>query len=901
MALEVFRQLKRAEVELQRTWEGPPAELADQRRRLRLNLLRQHLDSGLGSLRARHAKGASGQESVWAHAGFMDRFLSQLFALASEDVRREGLVPQSTVLVALGGYGRGELHPSSDIDVMVIYDGELSPFVQRITQELLYTLWDLGLQVGHSCRSLPDCLAMARTDFPSRTSMQEARYVAGDRLLFRRFQKVLRENLYRKDFAGFLETALAERDQRYRKFGASPYIGEPNVKESAGGLRDIHTAMWLVSAKFGARTLRELADKGLITDREQRSADEALTFLWRVRNELHFLSGHKNDVLSRDLQPEIARNLGYPDADGVLGVERFMREYYLHARVIHRVARRLIARCQETLSRRGSAQRGLRQQALADGLLFFDGRLRAVEPGDRIFREDPARLMKVFWHAHRLGCELSIDLERVIEEALDLIDERFQRSAEMRDLLLAICRNWGRVAQTLREMHELGVLGRYLPEWGALTCLVQYDAYHRFSADHHSLLAVETLESLAPGQSAEAEGIARVLTEVEKPELLVLGMLLHDIGKAKGHGHVAKGIPLVKVLVCRLGLAPQDAAALVFLVEHHLLMSHVAQRRDIDDPKTVEQLAAATLDPQRLRMLYLLTYADMKAVGPGVLTSWRAAILWEVYSRTLVRLTGGRLEPPSREAVASRVWAELRGERTREEVEAHLAWMSERYLVTTGAQRMAAHLHLIRRLETEPVATELFHHRDLGFSDLVVVTRDLPGLFSLIAGTLAANGINILSAQIHTRPDGIALDTFQVNDPIGEAITEEPRWTRTLQDFRSVIGGEQTVEGLLARRPVAGREAAAAPGPAKVALDNQLSDTHTVVDVKCPDRVGLLYLITRTLSREELDIGSARIATEIDQAFDAFYVTDGEGRKIEDPAAMEGIREALEEALASPL
>jgi len=901
MALEVFRQLRRAEAELQRTWEGPPAELADQRRRLRLTLLRQHLDSGLGSLRARHVEGASGQESVQAHAGFMDRFLSQLFALASEDVRREGLVPQSTVLVALGGYGRGELHPSSDIDVMLIYDGELGPYVQRITQELLYTLWDLGLQVGHSCRSLPDCLAMARTDFPSRTSMQEARYVAGDRLLFRRFQKVLRENLYRKDFAGFLETALSERDQRYRKFGASPYIGEPNVKESAGGLRDIHTAMWLASAKFGARTLRELADKGLITDREQRTADEALTFLWRVRNELHFLSGHKNDVLSRALQPEIARNLGYPDADGVLGVERFMREYYLHARVIHRVARRLIARCQETLSRRGSAQRGLRQQALADGLLFFDGRLRAVEPGDRIFREDPARLMKVFWHAHRLGCELSIDLERAIEESLDLIDERFQRSSLVRDLLLATCRNWGRVAQTLREMHELGVLGRYLPEWGALTCLVQYDAYHKFSADQHSLLAVETLESLAPGQSAESEGIARVLTEVEKPELLILGMLLHDIGKAKGHGHAAKGIPLVKALVCRLGLAPQDAAALVFLVEHHLLMSHVAQRRDIDDPKTTEQFAQAVCDPQWLRMLYLLTYADMKAVGPGVLTSWRAAILWEVYSRTLVRLTGGRLEPPSREAVASRVWAELPGEGTREEVETHLAWMSERYLVTTGAQRMAAHLRLIRRLETEPVATELFHHRDLGFSDLVVVTRDLPGLFSLIAGTLAANGINILSAQIHTRTDGVALDTFQVNDPIGEAITEEPRWNRTLQDLRGVIGGEQTVEGLLARRPAAGREAAAAPGPAKVALDNQLSDTHTVIDVKCPDRVGLLYLITRTLSREGLDIGSARIATEIDQAFDAFYVTDREGRKIEDPVAMEGIREALEEALASPL
>ncbi len=901
MSREVFRQLRQAEARLQRAFEGPQVEMADRRRRLRLNLLRQHLVAGLDSFKARHGDRASGQEPVRAHAGFMDRLLRRLFDLVGQDARRDGQAPVPVVLVALGGYGRGELHPSSDIDVMVIYDGEMTPFVQRITQELLYTLWDLGLQVGHSCRSLPDCLAIARTDFPSRTSMQEARYVAGDRRLFRRFQSVLRTNLFRKDFAGFLETALGERDQRYRKFGASPYIGEPNVKESAGGLRDIHTAMWLASAKFGARTLQELADKGLVTGRERRSADEALTFLWRVRNELHFLSGHKNDVLSRDLQPQIARNFGYADDETALGVEKFMREYYLHARVIHRVSRRLIARCQEMLSRRGSAQRRLRQEALADGLLFFDGRLHPAEAGARAFREDPTRLMKAFWHAHRLGCEFSIDLERAVEDALDLIDDGFCRSAEARDLLLAICRNWGRVAQTLSEMHELGVLGRYLPEWGALTCLVQYDAYHKFSADQHSLLAVETLESLAPGQSAESEGIARVLTEVDKPELLILGMLLHDIGKAKGHGHAAKGIPLIKALAARLGFAAADAATLIFLVEHHLLLSHVAQRRDIDDPKTVEQLAAAVRDPQWLRMLYLLTYADMKAVGPGVLTSWRAAILWELYTRTLVRLAGGRPEPPDREAVAGRVWAELRGEGTREEVESHLAWMSERYLVTTGAQRIAAHLRLIHRLAAEPVATELFHHRDLGFSDLAVVTRDLPGLFSLIAGTLAANGVNILSAQIHTRSDGIALDTFQVNDRIGEAITEEPRWSRTLDDLRGVIRGEETVEALLERRHAGRREAESVPGPAKVALDNQLSDTHTVIEVKCPDRVGLLYLITRTLSREGLDIGSARIATEIDQAFDAFYVTDRQGRKVEDPAVMDRTREALEEALISLL
>ena len=315
----------------------------------------------------------------------MDSFLGTLYRLAAEDAKREGLTPSPLVLVALGGYGRGELHPLSDLDLMVIYDGELCPYVQRVTQDLLYALWDLGLQVGHAVRSLPDCVAMARTDFPSRTSMQEARFLVGDRRLFKRFRKVLRENVYQKDFGQFLETTLAERDQRYRKFGGSPYIGEPNVKESAGGLRDIHTAMWLASTKFGTRTLRELADKRLITAREQKSTDAALTFLWRVRNELHFLSGHKNDVLSRDIQPQIAKNFGYASDEISLRVEKFMRDYYLHARVIHRVSRRLIARCQETLSRRGSVQRRARQEALADGLIVL---VQHEEPvGERLLAE----------------------------------------------------------------------------------------------------------------------------------------------------------------------------------------------------------------------------------------------------------------------------------------------------------------------------------------------------------------------------------------------------------------------------------------------------------------------------------------------------------------------------------
>ena len=494
-----------------------------------------------------------------------------------------------------------------------------------------------------------------------------------------------------------------------------------------------------------------------------------------------------------------------------------------------------------------------------------------------------------------------MELGRAGEDWLDLVDERWKASPEVRDLFLAICRDWGRVTQTLREMHELGLLGRYLPEWGALTCLVQYDVYHRFTADQHSLLAVENLEAMAPGHSAESEGATEVLNEVARPDLLMLGMLLHDIGKGKGHGHVAKGIPLVEELTARIGLPPEDARAVAFLVAHHLTMSHGAQRRDIDDPKTIASLAEVVETPERLRMLYLLTVADMRAVGPGIMTGWQARILWELCARTMARLTGGRPERVNRDRVAGRVWDELGREGTRRAVVAHLAMMSERYLITTPPQRIAAHLRLVERLEEDGAATELFHHQDLGSSELVLATRDVPGLFSLIAGTLASEGINILSAQIHTRADGIALDTFQVNDPFGGTVTEDARWRRTLDSLHRVLRGEQAVEDLLAARRAARRAEEPVPGPPKVSVDNHLSDTHTVVEVKCPDRVGLLYLVTRTFAALGLDIGSARIATEIDQAYDTFYVADRQGRRIEDPAAMDRLREALEDALLTPL
>ncbi|HSE96579.1 MAG TPA: [protein-PII] uridylyltransferase [Methylomirabilota bacterium] len=901
MADTLVGRLRRAEAGWKGTFAGSLAEWPDRRRRLRLEFLRDHLARGYDRIKARHADGASGAESVRAHAALMDELLRWLYQAAAAEIRVAGHAPTPLVLVALGGYGRGELHPSSDLDLMLIHGGEVTPFVQRMAQEVLYTLWDLGLRVGHACRSLADCLALARTDLPSRTSMQAARVLAGDRRLFATLQRTLRREVYRRDYPDFLQKTLAERDERYRKHGATAYVQEPNVKESAGGLRDVHTAMWLTASRFGTRTLQELEDKGLLTPKERAAMDAALTFLWRVRTELHFLAGTKQDVLERGLQGPVAKSLGYQDDEVRLGVERFMRDYYLHARTIHRTSARLIARCQEGLQRRGTVGRRVRRAALADDLVVYDGRLHLAEPG--ALRKDPARILRVFWHAQQLGCALDVDLERALEEAAPLLEEEAWRaSPELRHLFLSILRSWGRVATTLRQMHDTGVLGAYLPEFGALTCLVQYEHYHRFSVDQHSLLAVEVLEGLGPGRGPESDELAQVIAELERPELLMLGILLHDIGKALGHGHATKGVPLIRAVTRRLNLDPDDAAAVEFLVEHHLVFSHMAERRDLDDPKTVERLAEITRYPAWLTMLYVLTCADIRAVGPGVWNAWRGALLRELYVRTRTRLAGRFPKPPRRAAVAHRIVQALADQTYAPAAEAHLAAMSDRYVRATSPQRMAAHLRLIERLGSDdPAAVEVFPFPDLGASDLVVVTRDVPGLFALIAGTLAAHGVNILSAQIETRADGIAVDTFHVNEPGGEAILDESRWEAVTSDLRRALFGTATVDTLFAERR-RGRRASppeASSGPARVVLDNSLSDTHTVVEVKAPDRVGLLYLITQTLAREGLDIATAKIATDLDQALDTFYVTDGHGRRIETPVAMARVRAAIEGALAA--
>lgn len=880
-------------------------EELEKKRKTYMSALKQYLDSNYARIRDLHANGASGIESVRGFTSFIDVLLKHIFRVATEEAKRKGFSMGRCVLVALGGYGRGELNPSSDVDLMIVFKKKQDKFVQMMAQKIFYTLWDTGINVGHSVRSLEDCISLAKEDLISRTSMMESRYIIGDRRLYREFQDKLKGYFYKKKFDTFLTATISEQERRFRKYGNTVFLQEPNIKEGMGGLRDLHTAMWLVWSKFGARTLMELEDKELITQIEHKNCDEALKFLWRVRNELHFICGRKNDVLSLDLQQTMSKSLGYKNDEYSLAVEQFMRDYYINANFLHRFSQRVIRLCRRHISRREAVMKRLMQKHIGDGLVIYDGLIHLAKKERDIFGEEPSRLIKIFLNVQKYGCELGEDVQRAVEERLELINDDFRLSESVRKIFFEILRGWGKVAKTLRLIHELGVLGKYIPEFGRLTCLVQYDFYHKYTADEHTFIAIEYLESITPGNRPEMEEMSRLISEIEKPEILMLALILHDIGKAFGHEHTRKGAQIISDVTERLKLDSKDKETVDFLVSNHLLMAHMAQRRDLDDPKTVIEIAREVKTLERLKMLYLITYADTRAVGPNIWTEWKRTLLWELYLKTYKFLTYGipekEVQDREIEMLYQKVSSELKGEIFLEAVQKHFSDMSIRYLLSTPSQKIANHLRLIERIieKNELVTTDLAHHSSIGYTEFTVASRDDPGLFSSIAGTLAANKINILSAQIYTRKDGIAIDAFQVNDPQGFAVEDSKIWETVRDELVGIFSGQKKVDDLFPKdsRPQELIKLRSQKGRTKISFDNNISDTHTVIDVKAQDQLGLLYIITKTLSEGGMDISLSKITTEVDEALDVFYVTDRMGNKLTDEEDISKLQGALLNAL----
>ena len=882
-------------------------------------------------LKLLHRAGAEGREICQARAAILDALLQHLWATAKASLSAQAQKEFPLIaLVAIGGFGRAELNPHSDIDFMFLHEGQVAltkplPYLAKLIDGVLYPLWDIGLKIGYSVRDLADCVKVANSDMQSKTSLIESRLIAGSETLFAKYQKVV----VQKCVVGYEEKYIAARleDQATRraKFGNSACMQEPNVKNGCGGLRDFQNLLWMAFFKYRTRTVRDLETQEFVSDAERKQLDAAYDFLLRVRTELHYNTNRPQDVLGKNLQPAVATNLGYTDRSPSLRIEKFMRDLYVHMRNVYLTTRTLeqrmallspqqtsrLARLRRLLP--GSAARKMPEPV--DGFLFVTGEIRAAN--NRIFRDSPRRLMRVFLHAQQRHLTLHPDLAQLIRNQLSLVNREFLNDEHVRETFLTILERRGEVAQVLRAMHEVNFLGKYLPEFGKLTCLVQHEFYHQYAADEHTLVCLEQLDKIWEAQEPPYKNYAPIFQSLERPGLLYLALLLHDVGKAIPHEkgrHAEAGATLAMRAAKRLQLDPASAETVQFLVENHLLMATVSQRRDLDDPTVIRNVARQIGTPEKLNLLALLTFADSQGTSDKLWSGFKDSLLWQIHSRALALLTGGtefrRASAQARAAVRDLV-RELAPRRiTDEELDAHFNQLPQRYFeIYTPAQiqddlelthRFMHRLILEGQRALAPV-TAWIDERDRGYSLVKVCTWDRAGLFGKIAGSLSAAGLNILGAQIFTRADGIALDTFFVNDARIGMLAGPDQREKFSDLLEKVLTGE-TVDfpALIARQTAQRSSYSAYLGErleTQIYFDNDASEERTLIEIGTEDRLGLLYTISQTFVELHLDIAAARIVTERGAAIDSFYVSTVGGGKIVSAARLKEVTARLREAI----
>jgi len=882
-------------------------------------------------LKLLHRAGADGVEICQARATILDALIRHLW-----DTARAGLhapAPREfppIALVAIGGFGRAELNPHSDIDFMFLHEGQVAgtkplPHLARLIDGVLYPLWDIGLKIGYSVRDLDDCVKVANADMQSKTSLIESRLIAGNELLFAKFQKVV----VQKCVVGYEEKYIAARleDQATRraKFGNSACMQEPNVKNGCGGLRDFQNLLWMSFFKYQTRSLHDLQAREFVSEAERKQLEAAYEFLLRVRTELHYNTNRPQDVLGKNLQPAVATSLGYSDRSPSLRIEKFMRDLYVHMRNVYLITRTLEQRMallsplqtsRLTKLRRllpGGAARKTPEPV--DGFIFENGEIRAVN--NRVFRDAPRRLMRVFLHAQQRRLTLHPDLAQLIRNQLALVDREFLNDEHVRETFLTLLDRRGEVAHILRTMHEVNFLGKYLPEFGKLTCLVQHEFYHQYAADEHTLVCLEQLDKIWEAQEPPYKNYEPMFQSLERPGLLYLALLLHDVGKAAVHEkgkHASAGATLAMRAAKRLQLDPPAADIVEFLVENHLLLATVSQRRDLDDPTVIRNVARQVGTPEKLNLLTLLTFADSQGTSDKLWSGFKDSLLWQIHSRTLAQLSGGtefrRATEQAREEVRDFVRELTPGRITDEELDAHFRHLPQRYFeIYTPAQIQddveLAHRFMHRLIMENSRAlapvTAWIDERDRGYSLVKICTWDRAGLFGKIAGSLSAAGLNILGAQIFTRADGIALDTFFVNDARTGNLAERAQREQFSDLLEKVLTGETVdFQTLIARQTASRSSYAAYLGErmeTQIRFDNEASEDRTLIEVETEDRLGLLYTISQTFAELHLDIAAARIVTERGAAIDSFYISDIDKGKIVSPERLQGIAARLREAI----
>ncbi|MEJ2525358.1 MAG: [protein-PII] uridylyltransferase [Desulfuromonadales bacterium] len=872
----------------------------DERRSPLIEAARQYLDHHRHACHELHLSGGSGHEVVHCLTSMADELIRTLYHCASAEFPTSGTV--CSAVIALGGYGRAELNPLSDIDIMFYCSDRNKDLAEKIAERVLYLLWDLNLDVGYSVRTAADCLSLAQQDLTIRTALLDTRFLAGDAVLYREFEKQVLQQILAKNNQAFLKAKYEEHQARLAKYGSSVYMLEPNIKEGEGGLRDLHTAVWMARVKFKAKDLRHLLKKGVISEREYQQIEAAYDYLWRIRNELHFQSKRKSDQIQFDQQEQIAAFLGYQKNRGSLPVELFMQDYYAQATETEHLASMLIFRAYKDKDTPTGILGYLGRRNINEDFFSYRGELKTTHKD--LFAERPEAMMEAFLLAKQQGLSLSADIKGQVRDNLDQVNDKYRRDRKVSAMFLEIMRGPSGVAKTLRDMHHVAFLNKYIPEFSRIYCMVQHDAYHVYTVDIHSIFAVEEVEKLWRGDYSESRPLlTRVAQDIGKPELLVLAVLFHDIGKGEGKDHSNRGAEMMPKIARRLHLSKEDSARLVFLVRHHLAMAHISQRRDLNDIRLIQDFANSMEMAENLKMLFILTFADIKAVGPDVWSEWKGHLLQDLYEKTYETMERGNFMTELRtERVRNRkrkVLEALKEEFGEKRVQRRLRTLSTRYLLTHRSWEVIDHLSLELSRGDKTVAIQVKHDEEAEFSIVTISTVDVPGLFSIITGVMAANGINILSAQIYTRSNGMALDILHVNKPVGGIIDSTTKWAKVEADLTAVLEGREKGSTLIKKR----QKASTLPGhkrpryPNRVEFDSDVSREYTVIDVFAHDKIGLLYRITRTLADLGLYIHVAKISTKADQVADTFYVKDIFGQTVASEAKREEIRKALLECM----
>jgi len=867
--------------------------------------LRAALSVGRAEIRRRFEATGDGAAVIREQCFLMDQLIRSLFDLVTSEIYP---LPNPTsgerlAIVAVGGYGRGELAPYSDIDLLFLLPYKPTPHTEQVVEYLLYLLWDLGLKIGQATRSVEECLRQAKSDLTIRTGLLEARYLWGEQALFSELKRRFYSNIVHGTATQFVDGKLAERDARHRRVGDSRYQLEPNVKEGKGGLRDLHTLFWIAKYIYRIDDVGKLVELGVLSGEESQRFDHAQRFLWTVRCHLHYLAGRAEERLTFDLQAEIGRRMGYADDATSRGVERFMKDYFLVAKDVGDLTRIFCAILEADQKRRrrlswvrwGAGRRSL------DG--FVLDRDRLTIPAEDFFKKNPVALLRLFHVAQEHGLDIHPRALRAVSQSLNLVDDRLRDNPEANRLFLEILTSREDPETALRRMNEAGILGSFIPDFGRVVAQMQYDMYHHYTVDEHTLFAIGILHKIEDGLFKDEHPLATELAPtIVSRRALYLAVLLHDIAKGRGGDHSEIGEQIALQLGPRLGLSDEEIETVAWLVRWHLLMSGTAFKLDIGDPKTIGDFVDRVQSPERLKLLLVLTVADIRAVGPNVMNGWKAALLRELYHRAIEVMSGGLAVEgqDSRIASAQAAARRLLPHFSEEEFAAFAGRGYPFYWLSFDPETHARHARLIREAEVSgaPLTVEKRVDPHRAVTEITLYTADHPGLFSRIAGALAVSGANIVDAKIMTMSNGMALDTFWVQDLAGRPFDRPDKLARLAVIFENVLTGDLKPHREFARPPAFPSRIQVFTVMPRVLVDNNASRSHTVIEVNGRDRPGLLYEVTRELTRLNLQISSAKISTYGEKVVDVFYVKNLFGHKIEQPTKLADIRQTLEAVLA---